>query len=360
MSKDPLDVLCKKAQKALAQGQYQEARQIYQQALGYRSDSPEIHYGIATACFLVADFHSAVYHFKEVIRIDPLRTGAYINLGAVYNRLGQFDDALATLRRGIQLDANRSEGYYNLGLVYKQLGQLDMAINAYREAFRLNPRMYDAHFNLGNIFLEKGSIKQAIIHYGYALEIRPNWEKGRLALESAQAAQSEKTSSDKDEADKTVRESETVRSRDIVLDPERLVDPEAHGKHLRELHRLVVDADTSSQEMLDFVQKDVEGVIRDLSICILTPNSPGHNLKEQIDRFDDVLAQLQQLQDELQKRILSVQHVGEEALRLNAQPNLSNFTSNPLHRANPVFSSSSSHFLAEERGDVFTTSGSKR
>ena len=73
MSIDPLEALCKKAQQALAHGQYQEARQLYQQALGYRSDSPEIHYGMATACFLVADFHSAVYHFKEVIRIDPVR-----------------------------------------------------------------------------------------------------------------------------------------------------------------------------------------------------------------------------------------------------------------------------------------------
>jgi Flp pilus assembly protein TadD len=316
MSKDPLDALCKKAQQALAHGQYQEARQIYQQAMGYRSDSPEIHYGMATACFLVGDLHSSVYHFKEVIRIDPTRTGAYVNLGAVYNRLEQFDDALATLRRGIQLDSTRSEGYYNLGLVYKQLGQLDMAISAYREAFRLNPRMYDAHFNLGNILLEKGQIKQAIVHYGHALEIRPNWEKGRKALEAAQAAQSEQvTSEKKGEAEKSLRDGDAVRSRDIPLDPTRLIDPEEHGKYLRELHRLVIETDTNSQEMLDFIEKEIEGVIRDLSICMLTPNSPGHNLKEQIDRFDDVLAQLQQLQDDLQKRILRVQLVGEEALR---------------------------------------------
>src|SRR5262245_57609590 len=122
MANDPLELLCKKAQEALAKGQYQEARQIYQQALGYRSDSPEIHYGIATACFMAGDLHSAVYHFKEVVRIDATRTGAYINLGAAYHRLGQLDEALATLRRGVQLDPTRGEGYYNLGLVYKQLG----------------------------------------------------------------------------------------------------------------------------------------------------------------------------------------------------------------------------------------------
>ena len=136
MAKDPLDVLREQAYEALSRGQYQEARQIYQQALGYRADSPETHYGIATVCFLLGDLHSAVYHFKEVVRLDPLRAGAYINLGAVYNRLGQFEDSLATLRRGVQLDANLAEGHYNLGLVYRQLGQLELAVNAYREAVR--------------------------------------------------------------------------------------------------------------------------------------------------------------------------------------------------------------------------------
>src|SRR2546422_1806857 len=143
MAKDPLETLRQKAQEALSRGQYQEARQIFQQALGYQSDSPDIHYGIATACFLLGDAHSAAYHFKEVIRLDPLRAGAFINLGAVQNRLGEYDDALTTLRRGIQLDPNRAEGYYNLALVHKQLGQLDMAVQAYREAIRLNGRMYD-------------------------------------------------------------------------------------------------------------------------------------------------------------------------------------------------------------------------
>ena len=191
MAKDPLEILRGKAQEALSHGQYQEARQLYQQALGYRSDHPDLHYGIATVCFVLADLHSAVYHFKEAARLDPLRAGAYINLGAVYNRLGQYEDALTALRRGIQLDTHRAEGYYNLALVYKHLGQLDMAVNAYREAVRVNPRMYEAHYNLGNIFFEKQQLALAIAHYRQALEIRPNWEKARVALDATVAEQEE-------------------------------------------------------------------------------------------------------------------------------------------------------------------------
>lgn len=309
MSKDPLEVLRQQAQEAISRGQYQEARQIYQQALGYRNDHPDIHYGIATACFLLGDQQSAVHHFKEVIRLDPIRAGAYINLGAVYNRLGQLDDALSTLRRGIQLDANKAEGYYNLGLVYRQLGQFDMAINAYREAVRLNPRMHDAHYNLGNIFFEKGQMVLAIAHYKSALDIRPTWEKARNALAVAQA---EKAAQHQEEAPK-VPEPVTAPAH---LDPNRLIDPSFHGNLLRTLHDLVVETDDNSHAMLEFLQKEVEIAIRDLSICILTPNDPKHNLEDQIKRFDEVVAKLQSLQETLQKSVGRAKTIGEQIVKV--------------------------------------------
>src|SRR5436309_11499421 len=155
MAKENVETLCQKAQMAVAQGEYEAARQIYLQALGLKSDAPDVHYGLATVCFLLNDLTSAAYHFKEVTRLDPLRAGAYINLGAVYNRLGQLDDAIPVLRRGIQLDTNRAEGYYNLGLAYRRKGQTELAIQAYREATRVNPRFADAHYNLGNLYMER-------------------------------------------------------------------------------------------------------------------------------------------------------------------------------------------------------------
>ncbi len=312
MATDQLELLREQAQKALAQGQYQDARQIYQQALGYESDSTEIHYGIATACFLLGDLHSAVYHFKEVIRIDPMRAGAYVNLGAVYNRLGHHDDALATLRRGIQLDSSRSEGYYNLGLVYKQLGQLEMAVNAYREAVRLNPRMYDAHYNLGNIFLEKGQHALAIVHYRSALEIRPDWQKGRNALA---VALSEQKSQDVGPPAKPVVAA-SLTAPDSKLDPNRTLDPNFHGKLLRDLHDIVVETDTKSQLLLEFLQKQVEEAIRELSICMLTPKDPKYNLEVQIKKFDEVMSQLQELQEGLQKRVLKTKLISEQIVKI--------------------------------------------
>src|SRR6266481_6602827 len=142
---ESIESLCQKARQAVAQGNYEQARQLYLQALGLRSDSPDVHYGLATVCFLLNDLPNAAYHFKEVTRLDPLRAGAHINLGAVYNRLDWLDEAIPVLRRGIQLDMNRAEGYYNLGLAYRRKKQLELAIQAYHEAVRLIPRMPHPH-----------------------------------------------------------------------------------------------------------------------------------------------------------------------------------------------------------------------
>ena len=114
MAVSTIDALCQQARLAIAERNWEKARQAYLHALGQKSDAPDIHQGLATVCFQLRDLASAAYHFKEVTRLDPLRAGAFINLGAVYNLLDQLDEAVTALRRGIQLDGQRAEGYYNL------------------------------------------------------------------------------------------------------------------------------------------------------------------------------------------------------------------------------------------------------
>ncbi len=318
MAKDPLEVLREKAQEAIARGQYQEARLIYQQALGHRSDHPDLHYGIAAVCFVLNDLHSAAYHFKEVTRLEPTLAGAHINLGAVCNRLGEYENALTALRRGIQLDKTRAEGFYNLALVHKHLDQLELAIAAYREALRVNPKMYEAHYNLGNIYFEKGQFHLAINHYRQALEIRPDWDKAKNALASALEEQAKVEGASVPLPHPAAYLPVPISSHKEVrfLDPSRLVDPNIHGKWLRDLHHLVVDIETNSQELLKLLQIDVEKAIRELSICILTPTDMQLNLDDKIEKFDLVMTHLQKAREGLQKRILRARLMSDQLTKI--------------------------------------------
>src|SRR5437870_13552320 len=111
---ESIESLCQKAREAVARSEHELARKLYLHALGLKSDVPDVHYGLATVCFLLNDLQSAAFHFKETTRLDPLRASAFINLGAVYNRMDMLDEAVPVLRRGIQIEHTRPEGYYNL------------------------------------------------------------------------------------------------------------------------------------------------------------------------------------------------------------------------------------------------------
>src|SRR2546423_1281944 len=101
---EELDKLFQKARKAIAERDWDRAKQIYLQALGLKSDSPDVHYGLATVYFQLRELTSAAHHFREVTRLDPQRSGGFINLGAVLNLMQEYSEAVTALRRGLQLD----------------------------------------------------------------------------------------------------------------------------------------------------------------------------------------------------------------------------------------------------------------
>jgi Flp pilus assembly protein TadD len=315
MAKESVESLCQKAQLAVSQGSNEDARQFYIQALSVRSDAPDVHYGLATVYFLLGDLPQAAYHFKEVTRLDPLRAGAFINLGAVYNRLEQLDDAIPVLRRGIQLDMNRAEGYYNLGLVYRRKGQADLAIQAYREAVRVNPRMADAHYNLGNLYLEKEQYGLATAHYRQALELRPNWEKAARGLEQSEAAQEATEFQTSAAAQTPVPGALDVAPLAPTVDPERIVDPGAHGPMLSSVHKATIESDNQGRNFLKILESEIEPAIKELSSCLLYPDNSASELSQCVEKFENAVADMRTAQDSLQASIERVRVLGEQLLK---------------------------------------------
>jgi Flp pilus assembly protein TadD len=309
MTADSPESLCQKARQAIAQGRVEPAKQLYLQALGLRSDAPDVHYGLATACFLLNDLESAAYHFKEVTRLDPLRPGAYINLGAVYNRLEEFKEAVETLRRGIQIDPRRAEGYYNLGLVYRNMGQPHLAVQAYLEATRLDPRMVDAHHNLGNIYLETGRFQLAITHYNKVLQLRPNWEKALAGLAQAREALGMTGHAGMEAAES--KNSPTVVP---LKDLSRHVDPGLHGDLLTGLHHATVDSESHGRQFLQVVEHEIEPAIKELATRLLGTGTARADLRQCVEKFEHAIGNMRSAQRDLENSIQKVRALGDRLL----------------------------------------------
>jgi tetratricopeptide (TPR) repeat protein len=310
MVAESVDVLCMKAREAIAQRNPEKARQLYLQALGLRSDVPDVHYGLATVCFQLKDLHSAAHHFKEVTRLDPLRAGAFINLGAVYNLLDQLDDAIPMLRRGIQLDSHRGEGYYNLALVYRRKGQLDMAIQAYREALRVNPQMADAHYNLGNVFMEKGQPGMAATHYKHALQLRPNWDKAQVGLAEVEAHFRQQARQPATVAPDAVGEPAPP-----PVDMDRTVDPGAQGELLTIVHKATIESEEFGRQFLGVLENEIEPAIKELSSALLYPDTSATELDQCVEKFEAAITHMRSVQKTLQLSIDRVHSLGDRLFK---------------------------------------------
>ena len=304
-----IERLCLRARDAIEARDWEKAKQTYLMALGLKSDAPDIHMGLATVYFQLRELTSAAHHFKEVTRLDPLRAGAYINLGAVLNLLQQLDEAIAALRRGIQLDPQRVEGYYNLGLVYRRKGQLDLSIQAYREAIRLNPRMPDAYLNLANLHVEKQQYKQAIQNYDDALKLRPDWDRaleGREYVEGVLAGVEPPKSSKTQPAGSQGR-----KPRSSSGEIEKTVDPNLHGNLLTALHQ---GADTSAemgQQFQRVLSDELEGAIKDLSSCLLHADGSRGELDSCVTRFQSAVEHMRTVQETLDASVSRLESLGK-------------------------------------------------
>jgi tetratricopeptide (TPR) repeat protein len=313
MTVESVESLCQKARHAIAQGQIELSRQLYLQALAIRSDVPDVHYGLATACFLLNDFESAAYHFKEVTRLDPLRPGAYINLGAVYNRLEEYEEAIQALRRGIQLDPHRAEGYYNLGLVYRNTGQVNLALQAYLEATRIDPRMVDAHYNLGNVYVEIGRYQLAVGHYKKVLQLRPNWDK---ALDAMARAEKALGATQAPAAETVAAKVATPPTPVAQPDLDRLVDPAEHGEILSHLHHATIDSESHGRHFLQILEHEIEPAIKELSHKLLAADAgQGGDMGKCVKRFEQAMQSMRVVHKELETSIQKVRNLGDQLLK---------------------------------------------
>ncbi len=307
MMPDKVEKLCLRAQQAIAERDWEKAKQVYLMALGLRSDLPDVHYGLATVYFQLRELTSAAHHFREVTRLDPMRAGAFINLGAVLNLLQQYDEAITALRRGIQLDAQRVEGYYNLGLVHKRKGQIDLAMTAYKEAIRLNPRMADAHLNLANLYMEKELPRLALQHYEEALKVRPNWEKAADGRETALTVIS--GVGPRPEALPRVAAAGTP-STAPAENMDRLVDPVIHGVFLTSLHQATVVTEEAGRKLATLVGEEIDPVIQELSRALLHHGSRGE-LDTCLTKFETAINNMRTTHQALRNLVAKIQELDE-------------------------------------------------
>jgi tetratricopeptide (TPR) repeat protein len=298
-----VDAVLKQARRTFRKGEFAEALQLFEQALAMDEKRPDVHMGAATAFFLTKNYDKAIEHFNRVTQLAPHDGKSLINLGAVYNQMGEYQKAVGVLRRGLQKEKKSAEGFYNLGYAHRKLEQAAMAVSAYREAVRLKPDMVEAHVNLANVFHDMNNNQQAIIHYKKALELNPNFASAQSGLAAAEQASQQ--------AKKAISpfgrlvEHGALRPRSAPGSERKLNDTERIEDRTR-IHVLSGEIDVAAKQLLHHLRETLDKSIATLNRSVTQGDEAPSVLVKAFDHFSQASDTASDLRRTFKRKLLEL------------------------------------------------------
>src|SRR6266852_6299460 len=127
---------------------------------------------------------TALELYKQTYPRDSI---PYNNLSAVYNQMGQYENALDNARQAVQLDPDSASGYSNVGFAYAGLNRLDEAKATFNQALQRKAGPTVAHSSLAIIAWQQGDKNLMERELG-AMKDDPQGEFQMVGLRSGMAA----------------------------------------------------------------------------------------------------------------------------------------------------------------------------
>lgn len=110
-------------------------------------------------------YHEAIDTYKKVVKLKPDMGYAYFKMGTAYDRLNQPAEAISAFKSTIKLMPSFATVYNNLGVAYGKLEKYGDEVTALKKAISLRSNYSSARYNLGVTYLKTGNRKAAMQEY---------------------------------------------------------------------------------------------------------------------------------------------------------------------------------------------------
>ncbi|MGB9405218.1 MAG: protein kinase [Candidatus Acidiferrales bacterium] len=150
------------------------AYESYLKALGYlqRYDKP-------------GNVDLAIGTLKEAVSTDPRFALGYAELGEAYRLKFQLDqdpkwlsDASANCDKSLQLDKRLSAAYVTLGFIHVESGKQDLAVQEFQRALEINPRDASALNGMAHAYEDSARLTDAEATFRKSAALRPDYWDG--------------------------------------------------------------------------------------------------------------------------------------------------------------------------------------
>jgi len=150
-----------------------EARNIFETACGMEGVKPDA--TLALSCLLadLGDTEEAEFWCRRTISLGPSIWEAYLNLGNLLYRRGEFREALQVAEPAIRFSSD-PKLLLNLAVYQEKCGEFEAAIISLSKVIEQVPESAAAFLNLGNSLLFLGMPNEAFSAYTKARKYEPN------------------------------------------------------------------------------------------------------------------------------------------------------------------------------------------
>jgi tetratricopeptide (TPR) repeat protein len=134
----------------------------------------ELHYHLGLAYSRIRQPAQAEQHYRLAVQqpiLNPLKLGAYNNLGTLLQTKGDLNGAKGAYEACLEIDPTFVTVHYNLGMVLKAMGHLTEAVTQYQKAIDLNPNYAEAYQNLGVALLKLEQSAEGMQAFKRAIEL---------------------------------------------------------------------------------------------------------------------------------------------------------------------------------------------
>ncbi|NGX42049.1 MAG: TPR repeat-containing protein YrrB [Chlamydiae bacterium] len=142
-------------------GHFEKALEEYKKRQEAIADRPEAHLNLGIMYQNLGQNSQAESSYQNAIRLDKDYLPARFNLANLYNAEGKNKEAKQTLRDIIAIEPDNGEAYYSLGLLLAEMNRYDEAVDALSQAVTLLPERTRVSYNYALTLIQLGRNKDA-------------------------------------------------------------------------------------------------------------------------------------------------------------------------------------------------------
>ena len=167
---DSVDILLNLARLYGLNKEMKKSIDLLKKAAVMDPENDRLFHALALAHMSLNENNEAYENINKAIKLNDTKDTYYFEQGALLERLGQFDEAIASMKHTLKINPHHSNAHNFIGYIYATKGEdLDKALSHLEQALDIQPRNGYFLDSLGWIYHKKGQPQQALIHIKKAM-----------------------------------------------------------------------------------------------------------------------------------------------------------------------------------------------